>query len=380
MKKNAMRLNLQFYILATFIFLCFAKGISQPTWKYSGAPIGDTSTYKYSSVVGLLLTDSLILRHAAGQDSLRIVTPTGNPLAIHIYRVDQLPNVQCGLPGMLNNNRYFGVFVVVGSNNVFSWTAKYYYNGNPYVNSINEPFLKMYERYNNASTACSSWGNMNASLQNNGDTMTTGQRFINHKEMMMTFDDVVLPITLSDFSAEWETNEFKTEIKWKSEDVSDVSKFIVEKLNGSADWETVAEIFATTEQIKHDSGEYSVTDRKPNPVNYYRLKSISKTGEVSVSKIITLIKNSTEIEISSAYPNPTSSEVFVNVFSKEKMDYEYKLVSSTGNVLKTGRSTFEPGFSTVEVNMSDLATGIYCLQVSSPSNKTINLHKALIKN
>ncbi|MCB0852273.1 MAG: hypothetical protein KDD63_08635, partial [Bacteroidetes bacterium] len=116
--------------------------VNGPTWATSSAPIGDESVYKYGAMIPLGLA------HPDG-DSLSIDTITGSPSAIHIYRVDEEPNVTAPPSGfnLVDSTRYWGVFAVGGTNPSFDVT--YHYSGNPMVTAACG--LGMARRSNNAS-------------------------------------------------------------------------------------------------------------------------------------------------------------------------------------------------------------------------------------
>lgn len=116
--------------------------VSSPSWKTSGAPIGDVSVNTYpGSAIGL--------GHPAG-DSIRVHSFGGSPNGIHLYRVDSVPNsttIPAGYSN-LDSSRYWGVFVVGNSG---TYDFDYYYAANP--NVMNPCNLGWLTRANNAAGA-----------------------------------------------------------------------------------------------------------------------------------------------------------------------------------------------------------------------------------
>ncbi len=110
-------LTLVFILLPFFSF-------SQPTWVTSGAAIGDTSSYVYPASWA---SQSLIM-NSEDQDSVKIDAVIGSPDGVHIYYVDAVPSSTDGVSGLGANNRYWGVFVVGGTNIRYDYT--YYYDEN----------------------------------------------------------------------------------------------------------------------------------------------------------------------------------------------------------------------------------------------------------
>ncbi|MEZ4777655.1 MAG: LamG-like jellyroll fold domain-containing protein [Bacteroidia bacterium] len=114
-----------------------------PLWVTSGAPIGNQSKYQYNSTAfGLIHPDG---------DSLSVENITGSPAGIHIYRVDQAPNVTTPPAGttQLDNQRYWGVFVVGGTSPTFN--VRYHYAGNPLA--AGACGLSLAKRASNATTS-----------------------------------------------------------------------------------------------------------------------------------------------------------------------------------------------------------------------------------
>ena len=99
---------------------------SGPTWKNSGAPIGDRSKYVYGN------TFSFGMSHSQG-DSLQITHNSGTTIGAHIYRVDSVPyNTNAPSPLLyFDTNHYWGVFIMGTSN----YTVDYYYDGNALINN-----------------------------------------------------------------------------------------------------------------------------------------------------------------------------------------------------------------------------------------------------
>lgn len=127
--------------------------VTGASWQISGASLGDESIFSYNS-------STLDLSHPSG-DSFTVESPSGGMEGLHLYRVDQAPNV-VDLPngfGGLSFSRYYGYFLVNPVNSQVNIT--YNYQGNPFVNAQNEETLNLAVRKNNASSA---WDNGQALL------------------------------------------------------------------------------------------------------------------------------------------------------------------------------------------------------------------------
>ncbi|MBT1688971.1 LamG-like jellyroll fold domain-containing protein [Dawidia soli] len=92
------------------------------TRSYSGAPIGDISTYQYA---GTWSGSSLQL--IQGDDALKTSNLEGNPQGVHIYYVNEHPSRSNGLDLTAAARGYFGVFVAADAG--YRYTATYSYEG-----------------------------------------------------------------------------------------------------------------------------------------------------------------------------------------------------------------------------------------------------------
>lgn len=287
--------------ITTIHFLLFTfNSYGQANWVYSGAPIGDESTYSYPMSSSSILT----LQHPLSQDSLRVYATTGNPEGVHIYRVDQAPNVICGSPNIGNNDRYFGIFVVNGTSPTY--TAKYYYDGNPYVTPVIEPNLELAERPTNADVTCPSWSAMGASLNMVSDELTVSG-LSGRKEIILTTKTTPLPVELIAFDAACDGD--KAILEWVTKSEVNNDYFTVER---SYDGETFVEVgIINGAGNSNKTNVYNFVDEN-NAVQktYYRLKQTDFNGNYTYYewKEINCVSVSFNV-----YPNPAKNKISLNL-------------------------------------------------------------------
>jgi hypothetical protein len=347
--------------------------VAQPVWVYSGAPVGDTSIYRYNLTSGLGSADSLTLRHVNGQDSLRLLGISGAPKGIHIYRVDTFPNVNCGLPGMLNNNRYFGLFVIGGTGP--GYATKYFFNGNPFVTPVNKPFLQLYDRFCNSTTACMSWVGMNAGMNLNGDTLSKPGMLPVQKEMILAFDNVILPVRIVNFEASWNEEKNAALIHWSVQTQGSIQSYIIERMSENNIWEEAATIKVANESVT----DYSFLDKYAGHENYYRIRLTDVSGLVTYSKVI-FLRSRGENSLSQLFPNPATDYVFLITDTEKEISYSYKIINTLGQTVKN-ESNVLPGISqALKIRIQELSPGPYVLEVNIPALQTAPVYKTLIKN
>jgi hypothetical protein len=144
---------------------------SSPTWKNSGAPIGDRSKHMYSAAYNLGIS------HPQG-DSINFTHLTGSTTGAHIYRVDSVPyNTTAPAPlQYLDSSHYWGIFVMGTS----TYLTAYYYNGNTIISNSDDCFIGMAKRNDGsvASWANQSFTSVNYSSEIVGWTGTSTQEYI----------------------------------------------------------------------------------------------------------------------------------------------------------------------------------------------------------
>lgn len=173
-----------------------------------------------------------------------------------------------------------------------------------------------------------------------------------------------LPVVLSAFTAK--KNGSEAVLNWTTDIEENVSHFVVEKsLNGKT-FNEAGVIF--TEGNSALRREYSFKDelKAVSGVVYYRIKIVDMDGkyEHSATRIIKMDADNTTAKSITVYPNPVVNEVRVTLASGwQDKAVGIVLMNANGQNIKRINSTM-PG-QTVTVNVSDLAPGIYLVQVSA---------------
>jgi alpha-tubulin suppressor-like RCC1 family protein/sugar lactone lactonase YvrE/uncharacterized protein YfcZ (UPF0381/DUF406 family) len=111
--------------------------IEDASWVISDAPIGDASAFDYT---GSAAADfSVALTHTMG-DSLYVTGDGGTYSAIHMYRVDDIPNVTTPPANwtFIDPDHYWGVYAVGGSP---TFSMSYHYSGNTAITIENDTRL-----------------------------------------------------------------------------------------------------------------------------------------------------------------------------------------------------------------------------------------------
>ena len=160
-------------------------------WQTSAAPIGDVSAYNYSSPFDVNLS------HPDG-DNLAISAVTGSPTSVHIYYVDEAPNITTP-PATWNNIdplRYWGVWVPGGTGPTY--TVQYNWDGHPGI--FNESALELATRTSGHATTWTDAGATRDVLNNTLTISGQGGR-VPQYILGSILGDNPLPVELASFIA-----------------------------------------------------------------------------------------------------------------------------------------------------------------------------------
>jgi len=94
--------------------------------------------------------------------------------------------------------------------------------------------------------------------------------------------------------------------------------------------------------------------------NYYRLKMVDDNGVVTYSAIVALLNSSKGFELVNITPNPVTEGRFkLNISAAEQLKMEVVVTDMAGRVVSKQTNTLISGFNAVEVNVNQLANGMY---------------------
>jgi hypothetical protein len=349
-------------VLGTWIFCAMGMMTqAQPTWRVSGAPIGDTSTYLYPAG-GWSSANSLILAHAGGEDSLRVFSATGTPSGIHIYRVDVEPNAICGLSEIAGNHTYFGVFVVGGTSP--SYDISYHYGGNPFIIPADEGSLALARRSTNADTACTAWADAGALLDVTGDSLSKSL-LSGRNEIILTLE-TPLPVELLSFEASCGNEDVLLE--WETATETNNDHFLIERTEDMLHIETIGTIAGQGNSDRLI--RYSFTDPAPLPTAYYRLKQVDFDGTYSSSKWVWCACNMSNGPWLNVFPNPADDRISIGFSGSQDEKVVVRIYDNLGREIQ--RTDFVPvdETCTVQFSLDGILPGIYTLVVQTAQKST----------
>lgn len=185
-------------------------------------------------------------------------------------------------------------------------------------------------------------------------------------------DPVSLPIELNSFEGQIEYD--RNVLKWTTEAEIDFSHFIVERSVNSGTFQEIGQVMG--EGSASQGRSYSFIDDQPRTKAFYRLRMIDYDGSQELSDLVVLERNTDGgIHI---YPNPAFNTARIQYNSTKPSTVQYSLVDLTGRTLLNGTHDVLPGMNNIELDLSQIAAGMYHIQVSQDGEQLHN-QKLIIK-
>lgn len=182
-----------------------------------------------------------------------------------------------------------------------------------------------------------------------------------------------LPITRLDFKGSLVNTN--AEIIWKTTDEFNTHSFLLERSEDGRFFKTITQVAAINQTGVHT---YYYTDKNiislSVPVIYYRLKQTDLDGKFVYSGIVALqIKNSNTVLL---YPNPVAEKANLNISINKSEQVLARIIDNTGRVVKQQQLFIQAGSTSLSIDVSNLASGIYYLELKG---ETMNEHLQFFK-
>lgn len=215
-----------------------------------------------------------------------------------------------------------------------------------------------------------------ASNQPLGRNIFTGG--INDGWAMAFASNVPLPITLTDFSGQWQQNDAL--LFWKTTTETASSHFELERSFDGRNFSSIQRIAAAGQSSTAKSYRYTdINLKKLLPAGittvYYRLQSVDKNGAATYSGIVMLkVSASNEVEYA-VFPNPASDFITITASQLPAVEGAYiRLADVLGKVLVLQKMVS----SRQQVSVSAYPGGTYFLQLVT-AEKVIYTQKIIIR-
>jgi hypothetical protein len=187
------------------------------------------------------------------------------------------------------------------------------------------------------------------------------------------FNNTVLPVEYKSFTVTKQATSDLVEWTTATEQNSDV--FNILRSGDGQNFETIGTVNSKAPNGTSSSElSYSFVDEKPQVGhNYYRLQQVDFDKNTNLSKVIDIIWGA-DGSVVSIYPNPARDILNIDLTSNQVVQTEIKLLDMSGRVVKSILSQSQKGLNHITLDLSDIATGVYGVQVFE-NNKLTHVSK-----
>ncbi|MBK9486138.1 MAG: right-handed parallel beta-helix repeat-containing protein [Chitinophagaceae bacterium] len=146
-------------------------------------------------------------------------------------------------------------------------------------------------------------------------------------------------------------------------------------LERSADSRNFSGINTITADAARCNQPFDYTDANPlTGMNYYRLKIVDADGKVTYSTTVALLNAVKGFDIISIAPNPVVTDHFkLNVASAQSSKMDITIVDMHGRLVNRQTVSLIAGFNSLNMNVSNLASGTYIIQAGIADERSKQL-------
>jgi|GEM_PF-880104 len=189
--------------------------------------------------------------------------------------------------------------------------------------------------------------------------------------------NTTLPIELVRLDAKPIHNEY-IEISWTTASEINNAGFEVYRSTDGTFFESIGYIAGAGNSVEFL--DYSLDDRdvKVNIIYYYKLKQIDFDGRFKFSNIVkSSLKPFATFTVSEAYPNPTESNVYIDIYTPSATTVNTDLFNALGQKLNTDIVNLNEGNNQLNISTKHLSGGNYYISVKTDKG---TYTKKIIKN
>jgi hypothetical protein len=173
-----------------------------------------------------------------------------------------------------------------------------------------------------------------------------------------------LPISLMSFTGAKKASS--VELNWKTASEINAKEFQVERMDNGGVFNQIGAVraFGNTNKLT----AYSFVDfaASKQAIRYYRLKMVDFDGKYKYSNTIKIADENSSNEVV-VYPNPTTEKISITNSNLNFAAVTFKVMNLTGDVVKVGTTNIN------EINVSELAAGMYMLSVIDEANEAVTV-------
>lgn len=175
------------------------------------------------------------------------------------------------------------------------------------------------------------------------------------------FYNLVLPVQLINFKAIQEDQ--KVNLEWTTASENNNHHFTIERsANGTTAWNVIDSLAGSGKS--NTLRYYQVTDNKPLPINFYRLRQTDNDGYETFSSIVGVLVDEANTGLR-MYPNPVSNNDEVTALLPGKAK-RILIKNIVGKEIELKTFTAQPGG--VRIKLPNLKNGYYWIVIQTSEN------------
>lgn len=185
-----------------------------------------------------------------------------------------------------------------------------------------------------------------------------------------------LPINILSFSGQRTANAVK--LKWSTSAEQNNRGFEIQRSANGINYAVIGFVNSiaaggtSSQKLDYEFNDLNV----PAGKLYYRLKQIdldnnSRLSQVVVIKAVTI----SQLTVYNIYPNPATAEINLMIESPAKKSVQLKLIDANGSIVLEKSLQVLAGFSTVPINIRQLAAGVYIIKAETGSSDPVSTQR-----
>ncbi len=183
-------------------------------------------------------------------------------------------------------------------------------------------------------------------------------------------NDLILPVTLVDFKAVYNSVNKTTGLTWTTAQELNSQSFIIERsLDGGRNWIALGTVNAAGNSTTVRNYEFTDIDPQTG-TNLYRLKQIDLDDHYTYSRVVSVtIRSKTETYFT-VYPNPTSGFTYIysNVSTATKATIQ--LIDANGKMVKQIQANMI-STTPVKFDLAGIKAGVYFVRINYQDKTTV---------
>ncbi len=153
-------------------------------------------------------------------------------------------------------------------------------------------------------------------------------------------------------------------LHWTTASEHNNQQFIIERSKDAIHFEPIGTVKGAGNSNRLLN--YSFTDNEPHEgISYYRLKQVDMDGKISYSTIIRIVFELERDFITQISPNPAYDKINILFNSANKEEGTLQLYEISGKRVFTESLSFEEGINKRELDISNLAKGVYLIEINT---------------